>query len=176
MKKILAADDSITQREFIKAALTAEGFEVHLAVDGQEALKEAENDDYDCILLDVVMPGENGFQICRKIKSGELTYKIPIIMITSKGQDFDKYWGEKQGACDYIVKPYQKSELIDKVNKVVFGEKRPFLQQLVNEISPDDTDTKSDIISENKAEIKPAEQPKKEYKSILHRLLGIKAK
>jgi len=117
MAKILVADDSITEREFIRKILVGEGHEVVTVEDGDKAIEKLRADKFDCILLDVVMPGKNGFQICRDIKKDGFTKNIPVILITSKGQDSDKFWGMKQGADDYLVKPVSEEQIISAIKK-----------------------------------------------------------
>jgi len=117
MAKILVADDSITEREFIRKCLISEGYEVVTVEDGEKALERLKNEKFDCILLDVVMPGKNGFQICRDIKKDEFSKNIPVILITSKGQDSDKFWGMKQGADEYLVKPVKEEQIVSVVRK-----------------------------------------------------------
>lgn len=119
MAKILVVDDSLTEREIMKKALEAEGYTVVLANDGDACLKALDEEKFDCVLLDVVMPGKNGYQICREIKKNNFTKDIPVILVTSKGQDSDKFWGMKQGAEDYIVKPFKIEELIHTVKRFV---------------------------------------------------------
>ncbi len=119
MAKVLVADDSITEREFIRKTLVSEGFEVVTVEDGEKAIERLKTEKFDCILLDVVMPGKNGFQICRDIKKDEFSKNIPVILITSKGQDSDKFWGMKQGADDYLVKPVTEDQILASVKKFV---------------------------------------------------------
>lgn len=119
MAKILVVDDSLTEREIIKKALEAEGYSVTSVADGEAALKMLDSEKFDLILLDVVMPGKNGYQICREIKKSDFTKDIPVILVTSKGQESDKFWGKKQGADDYIVKPFQIDDLINAVKRFV---------------------------------------------------------
>ena len=119
MAKILVVDDSLTEREVIKKSLEAEGYTVTTAEDGEKAISILGNETFDCILLDVIMPGKNGYQVCREIKRNENTCKIPVIMVTSKGQESDKFWGKKQGADGYIVKPFKMEELISVVRRYV---------------------------------------------------------
>jgi twitching motility two-component system response regulator PilH len=119
MYKILVVDDSITEREMIKKSLEEEGYSVTAAKDGEEALEILKKEKFDCILLDVIMPKKNGFQVCREIKKDEFTKDIPVILVTSKGQESDMFWGKKQGADDYIVKPFKMEELISAVKRFV---------------------------------------------------------
>lgn len=111
-KKILIVDDSPTARDLITGVLQHEGFKILTASNGEEALMKAQNESPDLILLDVVMPGQNGFQVCRKLKSSDCTKDIKIILVTSKSQKSDRFWGLKQGADDYLVKPFEKSDLL----------------------------------------------------------------
>jgi twitching motility two-component system response regulator PilH len=119
MYKILVVDDSITEREMMKKSLEEEGYSVTGAKDGEEALEILKKEKFDCILLDVIMPKKNGFQVCREIKKDEFTKDIPVILVTSKGQESDMFWGKKQGADDYIVKPFKMEELISAVKRFV---------------------------------------------------------
>lgn len=117
MAKILVVDDSLTEREVIKKSLEAEGYTVKTAEDGEKAISILDDETFDCILLDVIMPGKNGYQVCREIKNNEKTAKTPVVIVTSKGQDSDKFWGKKQGADDYIVKPFKMEELVNVVKR-----------------------------------------------------------
>ncbi|MGA1847507.1 response regulator transcription factor [Deferribacter abyssi] len=117
MKKILIAEDSATEREIMKKALEAEGFIVVPVEDGNKAIEEVKKNNYDLVILDVIMPGKNGYQVCREIKKDELIKDIPVIIVTSKGQESDKFWGKKQGADEYIVKPFNIDEFIKTVKR-----------------------------------------------------------
>jgi twitching motility two-component system response regulator PilH len=111
-KKILIVDDSPTTRELMIDALKNKGFRILTASNGEEALTKAQNETPDLILLDVVMPGQNGFQVCRQLKTNDMTRNIKVVLVTSKNQKSDKFWGLKQGADDYLVKPFEKVDLI----------------------------------------------------------------
>jgi DNA-binding response OmpR family regulator len=115
--RILVVDDSITVAKFTEMALTAEGHEVAFALDGNECMQKLNSRPIDLIILDVVMPGKNGFQICREIKANKRLSHIPIIMLTTKGQDSDRFWGMRQGADAYLVKPCQEQDLIRTVKQ-----------------------------------------------------------
>ncbi len=119
MKKILVVDDSLMERELIRKALQMENYEINTADNGEEALALLEDNEFDLIILDVVMPGKNGFQVCREIKKNEFTSDIPVILVTSKGQASDKFWGKKQGADEYIVKPFEVEDLINAVKRLI---------------------------------------------------------
>lgn len=115
IQKILVVDDSPTERYFYADLLTRSGYTVLTAENGEEALVKAKNDQPQLILMDVVMPGQNGFQVTRAISRDPVTAHIPILICTSKDQETDRYWGLKQGAKDYLVKPVNPQELLAKI-------------------------------------------------------------
>lgn len=98
IRKILVVDDSPTERTLILNALEGKGYQLANAVDGQEALEKAQEEHPDLILLDVILPKKNGFQVCRELKTSPATQDIKIVMVTSKTQSTDRFWGLKQGA------------------------------------------------------------------------------
>ena len=115
IKKILVVDDSPTERAFMEGLLRRKGYEVIVVESGEAAIERAKSDKPDLILMDVVMPGLNGFQATRAITREEKTKHIPVIICTTKDQETDKIWGLRQGAKDYVTKPLQESELIEKI-------------------------------------------------------------
>lgn len=115
IQKILVVDDSPTERYFLTDILIKNGFSVSTAENGEEALLKVKADKPQLILMDVVMPGQNGFQITRAIARDPDTKDVPIIICTSKGQETDRIWGLRQGARDYIVKPVDPQELLSKI-------------------------------------------------------------
>lgn len=115
IQKILVVDDSPTERYFLTDILVKNGFSVSTAENGEEALLKVKADKPQLILMDVVMPGQNGFQITRAISKDPETQDVPIIICTSKGQETDRIWGLRQGARDYIVKPIDPQELLSKI-------------------------------------------------------------
>ncbi|MEJ5210827.1 MAG: response regulator [Burkholderiales bacterium] len=115
ISKVLVVDDSPTERHFLSEILTKQGYQVIMAESGEEAMEKAKSQKPDLILMDVVMPGLNGFQATRAISRDDETKHIPIIMCTSKGQETDKVWGMRQGARDYLVKPINQDELLRKI-------------------------------------------------------------
>lgn len=119
MPKILVADDSIAQRELIAELLTENGFSVTTAIDGAQALEKLKSMVPDLIILDVVMPNLNGYQTCRSIKSDPKTEHIPVILCSTKNTQVDSYWGLKQGADAYIVKPFPHDELLGTVKQLL---------------------------------------------------------
>ena len=117
MAKILIAEDSATDVEYIKSVLNNTGHTLSVAIDGEETERMIKNEPFDLIILDVVMPKKNGFQICRDLKKDEKLKNIPVIMLTSKNQMSDKLWAEKQGADAYLTKPCEPIDLLLAVKK-----------------------------------------------------------
>jgi twitching motility two-component system response regulator PilH len=115
ISKVLVVDDSPTERHFLSEILSKQGYQVIMAESGEEAMEKAKSQRPDLILMDVVMPGLNGFQATRALTRDEETKHIPVIMCTSKGQETDKVWGMRQGARDYLVKPINPDELLRKI-------------------------------------------------------------
>ena len=117
MSKILVVDDSPTARAFMVDTLAGTGHHILTAVDGEEALRKASTERPDLILLDVVMPGKNGFHVSRQLKAEATTQGIKIILVTSKNQQSDRMWGLKQGADAYLAKPFDTAELLVTIAK-----------------------------------------------------------
>lgn len=115
IKKILVVDDSPTERQFMLETLSKLGYQVVLAENGEEGVAKARTELPDLVLMDVVMPGSNGFQATRQIARDEATRHIPVIICTTKSQETDRIWGMRQGARDYIVKPADVNELAAKI-------------------------------------------------------------
>ena len=113
--KILVVDDSKTELHHLSDVLGKRGYTVRTAENGEEAMRRLEEEKPDLILMDVVMPGRNGFQMTRAITRDPRFADVPVIMCTSKNQETDKVWGMRQGARDYIVKPVNADELIAKI-------------------------------------------------------------
>ena len=119
MAVVLIIDDSPTELHLFQSMLEKAGFDTLVADSGEEGLKAARTSRPDCILMDVVMPGMNGFQATRKLTHDPRTSNIPVIMITTKDQETDKIWGMRQGAVEYIVKPIGQKELVAKIKTVM---------------------------------------------------------
>ena len=119
MTHILIIDDSPTEVHVFRNMLMNHNIEVSVAKNGEEGIEKAIEIKPDCILMDVVMPGKNGFQATRDLSRNPATSSIPVIIITTKDQETDKIWGMRQGARDYIVKPAVESDLIERINKVL---------------------------------------------------------
>ena len=115
IQKILVVDDSKTELHHLSDILGKRGFSVRTAENGEEAMRRLEEEKPQLILMDVVMPGQNGFQLTRAITRDPRFADVPVIMCTSKNQETDKVWGMRQGARDYIVKPVNADELIAKI-------------------------------------------------------------
>ena len=113
--KILVVDDSKTELHHLSELLGKRGFSVRTAENGEEAMRRLAEEKPDLILMDVVMPGQNGFQLTRAITRDPRFADVPVIMCTSKNQETDKVWGMRQGARDYIVKPVSSEELLGKI-------------------------------------------------------------
>lgn len=112
---ILVVDDSATERHFLSDLLEKNGYTVSTADSGEEGLAKARTEQPQLVLMDIVMPGQNGYQVTRALSRDALTQNIPIIICTSKGQETDRIWGMRQGARDYIVKPIDPQELLAKI-------------------------------------------------------------
>jgi len=115
IQKILLVDDSKTELHHLSEMLVKRGYQVRTAQNGEEAMKRLAEEKPDLILMDVVMPGQNGFQLTRSITRDERFTNVPVIMCTSKNQETDKVWGLRQGARDYVVKPVKAEELLAKI-------------------------------------------------------------
>jgi twitching motility two-component system response regulator PilH len=121
MSTVLVVEDSVTQREMITDLLKGSGLDVSIATDGVEALEQIQGHPPDLVVLDIVMPRMNGYEVCRRLKSDPKTQNVPVVMCSSKGEEFDRYWGMKQGADAYIAKPFQPTELVGTVKQLLRG-------------------------------------------------------
>ena len=119
MAVILIIDDSPTELHLFQNTLEKAGFETLVADSGEDGLRVARKSRPDCILMEVVMPGMNGFQATRKLTQDPETASIPVIMVTTKDQETDKIWGMRQGAVEYLVKPVAEKDLVARINAVM---------------------------------------------------------
>ena len=119
MKKILIADDKPEVVELVRVTLEREDYEIVDASNGKEALRKARVEKPDLVLLDIVMPKMDGFEVCRKLKKDPEIKDIPILMLTAKGQEVDKKRGREVGATDYITKPFSPSALLIKIEEIL---------------------------------------------------------
>ena len=118
-KKVLIVDDEEHIRELIKFNLKKEGYDTEVAVNGTEALKIIREIKFDLILLDLMLPEIDGLEVCKEIRRNEETSDIPVMMITAKGEEFDKVLGLELGADDYITKPFSIRELMARVKALL---------------------------------------------------------
>lgn len=112
MTTVLVVEDSLTQRQIISEFLTKKGLTVTEACNGSEAMEKIGVRCPDLVLLDIVMPQMNGYEVCRRLKANPNTQKVPVVMCSAKAEEFDRYWGMKQGADAYIAKPFRSVELL----------------------------------------------------------------
>ena len=115
IKNILVVDDSPTDRQYLSDILAKNGYQVTTAESAEEALSKVKSVHPDLVLMDVVMPGQNGYQATRTLSKDDSTKHIPVIICTTKGQETDRVWGMRQGARDYIVKPANQADLLAKI-------------------------------------------------------------
>ena len=115
ISKILVVDDSPTDRQYLSEMLSKNGFKVSTAESAEDAMAKLKQSRPDLVLMDVVKPGQNGFQATRALSKDESTKNNPDILCSSKGQETDKVWGLRQGARDYVVKPVNPSDLLAKI-------------------------------------------------------------
>lgn len=118
MKLVLVVDDVRTDRELMAKAVRSLGFDVAFAENGKEAVEKTEELQPALVLMDVVMPGQDGFAACRRLKRGEKTSHIPIVLVSTKSSSTDQLWGKRQGASAYLVKPFEREQLTDLVRRL----------------------------------------------------------
>lgn len=118
IRKVLVVDDSPTDRYVLTTILERNGFAVDTAGSGEEAMQRLRTDRPELVLLDVVMPGQNGYQVTRQIARDPSLRDVPVMMCSVKSQETDRIWALCQGACDYIVKPVDPDELLAKISAI----------------------------------------------------------
>lgn len=111
-EKIMVVDDSPTELKLMSEPFLEQGYGVVTATDGEQALEMAKKEKPSLIVLDVIMPKKNGFKVCREIKRSEDLKDIKVILLTSKDQESDRFWGEQQGADAYMTKPFESDVLL----------------------------------------------------------------
>ena len=131
MYNILITDDNRQIAAILSEYAKKNGFKASVALDGEEALNAVKNNNFDIILLDVMMPKKDGFEVCKEIRSFS---NVPIIMITAKGEDYEKIMGLEMGADDYIVKPFSPGEVMARI--------RAILRRIVPSENNSDADSK----------------------------------
>ncbi len=124
MENILIVDDVRTNRDVLGRIVSNAGHQPVYASDGAEAMLAAKSARPALILLDVVMPGQDGYKTCRSLKGDPDTARIPVVLVTSKGSDSDKFWGKRQGADDVVVKPYLPDTIVNVIRRYLREEGR----------------------------------------------------
>ena len=119
MSKVLIVDDEEDIVMVLRKRLETKGFEVDFAHESQKGLEKAKQWQPDLIILDVMMPIMNGYQLCRAIKADPKTQSIPVLLCTAKGEESDKFWGKECGASDHIVKPFDNEDLLRKIKDLI---------------------------------------------------------
>ena len=154
MTRLLIVDDELKIREVVKEYSLMNGYEVDEASDGLEAIDKVKNNDYDCIILDVMMPNLDGFSACKQIKSLK---KIPIIMLSARNEEYDKLFGFELGVDDYVVKPFSCKELMARVKVIVERGKASNNTILIFKGLTIDIDGRSVIVDNQKVNLTPKE-------------------
>lgn len=116
MKKLLIVDDEVNIREVVKEYAEFEGYECECAVDGMDAVKKAKENDFDLIIMDVMMPRLDGFSAVKEIRKFK---NVPVLMLSARGEEYDKLFGFELGADDYVVKPFSPKEVMARVNAII---------------------------------------------------------
>jgi CheY-like chemotaxis protein len=119
MRRILVADDDPVIVRLLQVNFRLEGYEVDTAAHGEEALTKATGTRPDLILLDVMMPGLDGWEVCRRLKDDPVTSQIPIIFLSARAQEEDRRKGQSLGVVDYVTKPFDPGELVNLIEKVL---------------------------------------------------------
>lgn len=121
MNKVLIVDDSQTLRHMLSDLLQENGMQVVATTNGVEAKEFIQSNAPDLVITDLIMPEMNGYELCRWIKNEPSTQKIPVLICSTKSEEFDRYWGMKQGADAYITKPFHPPELLKTVRQLLQG-------------------------------------------------------
>ena len=156
MTRLLIVDDELKIREVVKEYSILNGYEIDEASDGMEALEMIKNNDYDCIILDIMMPRLDGFSTCKQIKAIK---NIPIIMLSARQEEYDKLFGFELGVDDYVVKPFSPKELMARIKVVIDRQNKnaKIGSKLVIDGLEIDFDGRSVSVDGNKANLTPKE-------------------
>jgi CheY-like chemotaxis protein len=127
--KILIIDDSATECLFMQRALSDVGYQTVIANDGYEGLKLLLREKPDCLILDIVLPGISGFEVCRQVRSQSFTRDLPIIIVSTKNSPSDRFWAKKQGANYYLAKPFKGPQLVQAITEVLAEYSTPPVQR-----------------------------------------------
>jgi twitching motility two-component system response regulator PilH len=123
MTTVLVVDDSQTVRHMLSELLIDSGMSVLEATNGVEAKQQIQTKFPDLVITDLIMPEMNGYELCRWIKNEPKTQSIPVLICSTKSEEFDRYWGMKQGADAYITKPFHPPEMVQTVKRLLRGER-----------------------------------------------------
>ncbi len=118
-RKILIVDDEKAMVKILKMRLEANGYEVIAAYDGKEGLEKAKSENPDLIVLDLMLPEMDGYKVCRLLKFDDKYKKIPIILFSARAQDSDKEMGKSVGADDYVTKPFDSKDMLERIKKLL---------------------------------------------------------
>lgn len=119
MTTALVVEDSLTDKEIITSFLQRIGISFIVAQSAEEAFEKVKNNQFDLIILDVILPDRSGFEICRDLKAEMVTQKIPVLICSTKRTDIDKFWGMKQGADAYLAKPLNQEEFMKTIKELI---------------------------------------------------------
>lgn len=123
MSMALIVEDSLTDMQIIIGCLQQAGIQVLVAQSGEEAISKLSHQRPDVIILDVVLPGRSGFEVCRELKANSATSTIPVVLYSTKGTEMDKFWGMKQGADAYLAKPIDQAELVHTIQQLIVSKR-----------------------------------------------------
>lgn len=121
MGKVMIVDDAAADLKLIESMLRASGHEVLAYADGEQAEEALRRERPDLLLLDVVMPRRNGYEILRRVKRDERTRHVPVVLVTCRNQESDRLWGRRQGADGYVTKPFTRADLLAAVGRFLAG-------------------------------------------------------
>lgn len=124
---VLVVDDSPTAQRLIRSAVEAGGYRVLTASDGDEAIDVAQREQPDLVVLDIILPKKNGFQVCRHLKGLPETSGIKVVLLSSKTHEMDILWGKRQGADGYLTKPFESDQLLDCIEAALRAEPTPLI-------------------------------------------------
>lgn len=126
-RTILVVEDSPTERRIVTTFLETQGYRVLSAADGEQALDLASREQPDLVVLDVLLPKKNGFEVCRRLKTDPMTQTIKVLILSAKNQSSDRFWGMRQGADRYLGKPWGEEELLSEVAELLGDPRRPVM-------------------------------------------------
>lgn len=124
---VLVVDDSPTAQRLIRLAVEAGGYRVLTASDGNEAIEVVQRERPDLVVLDIILPKKNGFQVCRHLKALPETCGIKVVLLSSKSHEMDILWGKRQGADGYLTKPFESEQLLACIESALQAEPAPLL-------------------------------------------------